>query len=101
MSKEQENNKIRSILEKINKAQDILDRAKAEVISMIKQFFIMKQKEKLERAGWVFKEYTTYEKFERNGEVIYYDTINDTIVFWEMENRSAINDTQLEILFDK
>lgn len=63
----------------------------------------MRTSEKLERAGWVFKEYTgRIEHYERRGEKIAYDPQNDTIVSWALADKTIVPDAiQLELLFEK
>lgn len=63
----------------------------------------MKTKEKLERAGWQFKELCgRIEMYEKNGETVAYDPLNDTIVSWSMRDGTCVPDAiQLELLFEK
>jgi len=63
----------------------------------------MRKSEKLERAGWVFKEYINYwEVYERKGETVIYGKKNDTIVSWEIPTKVIVPDAiQLDILFEK
>lgn len=63
----------------------------------------MKTKEKLERAGWQFKELCgRIEMYERGFEKVAYDQLNDTVVSWSMgEMTKSVDAFQLELLFDK
>lgn len=63
----------------------------------------MKTSEKLERGGWVFKEYAgRMELFERGNQRIMYDPEKDLVVSYCDGNVAYVPDAiQLELLFEK